>query len=268
MRKSKLRIVLLSLPLLCSVLTGAWAQLRKPYTLPVPPKDTSTFWIFKDVTAGPYFAAGISRQNENLPEASPSLRWHSLPRFAYTVGGIIDFSISKWFGIDFTGFYDSRDLYVGNSGDSDNIDVSLGYLTFQPSIRIFWLLIGLSFDIPLSGSATENLAAYQRSDQPTTHNYAENLNVQTSDIHSMTELRATLSLPILQGEDANVHVIISGSYPLSKTIAGTASYDTTGHTPTSGITAQYGRFSGPFTPGQGPLPTLEAGISYQFDLLH
>ncbi len=255
MTNYELRIALFALALSCSLSTGASAQLRKPYVPPTLPKDTSMFWIFKDVTAGPYFTGGVSRQNEDLPAA-----WNSSPRFAFAFGGTIDFFYSQWFGIDFTALYDSRDLYVDTAGE--NIDVSLGYLAFQPSIRIFWLLIGIAFDIPMSGSATENLAMYSHPDQQNTHSYSENLNVQTSDIQPLTELRATLSVPILQGDDAYLHLVISGSYPLTKTIRGTSSFDTTG------VNAAPGYFSGASAPGKGPLPTIEAGISYDFDLLH
>jgi len=257
----KFRTVVFALAITCSFAAGAAAQIRKPFIIPAAPKDTTMFWIFKDVTAGPYFIAGISRQNENLPDA-----WHSLSRFAYTFGGTIDFYYSEWFGIDFSALYDTRDLYLADTTD-DNIDVSLGYLTLQPSIRIFWLLLGLSFDIPMSGSATENLASYHRNDQPNTNSYSANLNVQGSDLLSLAELRATLSVPILETDNAYLHFIVSGSYPLSKTLGGTSSFDTTGTTvtnPNNGI----GRFSGPATPGKGPLPSIQAGISYQFDLIH
>ena len=261
------RIAFFSILMSCSLIAGvivgdAWAQVRQPFILPALPKDTSKFWIFKDVTAGPYFTAGISRQNENLPQT-----WQSIPRFSYMFGGTIDFSYSKWLGLDLSLLYDARDLYLKDT-TSDNIDLSLGYVSFQPSIRIYWLLIGFSFDIPMSGSAIETLASYHRADHPEINSYNENVNMQTSDLLSLTEIRATLSIPILETDNAYLHFLISGSYPLSKTIAGTTSFDTTGHTPTSGITSQYERFSGPATPGKGPLPTIQAGISYQFDLIH
>ena len=269
----KLRIAILSFVMSCSLSAGAWAQLRQPFIIPAAPKDTSMFWIFKDVTAGPYFTAGISRQNENLPEPFPGaasgvqIPWHSEQRFAYVLGGTIDFFYSQWLGLDLSMLYDARDLYLGDAADCDNIDLSLGYLSIQPSIRIFWLLLGFSFDIPMSGSAVENLAIYSRTDHPVS-NYSANVNMQTSDLLPLTELRATLSIPILETDNAYLHLIVSGSYPLSKTIAGTTSFDTTGYTPTSGITSQYGRFSGPAQAGKGPLPTIQAGISYQFDLIH
>jgi hypothetical protein len=266
----KLRIALISFAILFSLIDVASAQVRKTFLMPATPKDTSTFWIFKDVTAGPYFTAGISRQNEDLPELSPTTQWQSLPRFSYAIGGTIDFFYSEWLGLDFSLLYDSRDLYLSDTS-GDNIDLSLGYFSFQPSIRIFWLLVGFSFDLPMSGSAIENLSSYTRSDQPNTHSYTQNMNVSTSDLPSLTELRATLSIPILETDDAYLHFIVSGSYPLSKTVSGTTSFDTTGYTKTSGIgspTNPGGHFSGSSQPGKGPLPTIEAGISYQFDLIH
>ncbi|HET6401062.1 MAG TPA: hypothetical protein VFH95_06640 [Candidatus Kapabacteria bacterium] len=239
----------------------AHAQWRKAYVPATLGKDTTKFWIFQNVTMGPYFTGGISRQNEDMPDASSGQPWHSAPRFAYRIGGTIDFSISEWIGFDFTALYDTRELYLASPGDSDNIDIGLGYLAFQPSIRIYWLLLGLAFDLPMSGSATENVTAYQQHGQPT---YNQNVNVPTSDLSPLTELRATLSVPVVKGDNAELYVVLSGSYPLTKTLnSSTPSFDTTGITRTSG-----GHFSGPFAPGQGPLPTVEAGISYQFDLLH
>ncbi|HZK75489.1 MAG TPA: hypothetical protein VFD13_01160 [Candidatus Kapabacteria bacterium] len=262
-RPPELRIGLAPILLLILMPLLAHAQWRK-YIPGKPVKDTSKFWIFQDVTVGPYFTGGVSRQNEDLPGATPELRWHSTPRFAYAFGGTVDFAINTWIGIDLTALYDTRDLYAANPGGSDNIDLSLGYLAFQPSIRIFWLLVGLAFDLPMSGSATENLAVYQHADQPNTHSYTENVNVQTSDLSALTEVRATLSVPIIQGDNAELYFVVSGSYPLAKALSGSApSFDTTGF-PTSAA----GRFSGTLAPGQGPLPTVQAGISYQFDVLH
>jgi hypothetical protein len=271
-------IALMFTVLLFSSFGTASAQ-RKTFLMPAQPKDTSTFWIFKDVTAGPYFTAGIARQNEDLPGGSSTASsvmqtsWQTLPRFSYTLGGTIDFFYNQWFGLDFSALYDSRDLYADTVGET--IDVSMGYLSFQPSIRFFWLLLGFSFDIPLSGSAIENLASYQRpsGDQPKTNSYNQNINVPTGDIQSLTEIRATLSIPILETDDAYLHFLISGSYPLSKTITGTSGFDTTGYTKTSGIGSPGppptpGRFSASSQVGKGPLPTIEAGISYQFDLIH
>ncbi len=232
------------------------AQPVKPYHLPVVPKDTSTFLFFKEVTGGPYFTGGISRQNENLPNASTSLPWHSSPRFAFTIGATVDFAVNWLFGIDFSALYDSRDAYLADLSGSDNIDVNIGYLSFQPSIRIAWLLVGLAFDLPMEGSATEIIGSYEHADQPT-QPYNQNLNIPTSDLAPMTELHAALSVPILESDNAELHFIVSGSYPLSKFLhSATPSFDTTG------------MFSNQKAPGQGPLPTVEAGLSYQFDLLH
>ncbi len=264
----ELRIGIISVVILFSLFDVASAQLRRTFILPAAPKDTSTFWIFKDVTAGPLFTAGIARQNEDLPD-----NWSSQSRFSYTIGATIDFFYSQWLGFDFSALYDARSLYADTAGES--LNMSLGYLSFQPSIRIFWLLLGFSFDIPMSGSAIETLASYTRpsGDQPSTHNYNENLNVPTGDLNTITEIRATISIPILETDDAYLHFIVSGSYPLTKTIASTAGFDSTGYTPTSGIGTAGppqtpGRFSGSSQLGKGPLPTIQAGISYQFDLIH
>jgi hypothetical protein len=213
--------------------------------------DTSTFWGFKDITIGPYFTAGYSRQTQKLPDG-----WHSNPLFAFTFGGTIDATINSWLGVTLSALYDSRDLYLATSGDADNIDLNIGYIAIQPSVRIFWLLIGLAFDIPMNGSAVEHVASFANPRTQTTAPYAGNLNADTGDLSTLTELRATLSIPILQAESGVLHLIVSGNYPLGQTLSGTTSFDTTGH------------FSGIRAPGQGPLPTVEVGLTYQFDILH
>ncbi len=250
--------IAIALPLLAVLVTSvATAQEVKPYVLPHPPKDTSTFLGFKEVSGGPYFTAGISRQNVNLPAGDG---WHSSPRFAYAFGGTIDFSLNQWFGIDFTALYDSRDLYLATTGDSQSLDLGLGYVSFAPSIRLFWLLVGLTFDIPMSGSATQILPNYPAAGQK----YSANLNEATGDLNFLTEVRGTLSIPVVEGDGATLHVIVSGSYPLSNVLnTRTPAFNTTGVSPPGHF-----YFSGPAAPGQGPLPTIEAGISYQFDLLH
>ncbi|SRR5579883_333205 len=232
------------------------AQTRKPYTPPTIPRDTSTFLFFKDLTAGPYFTGGFSQQNQNLPP-----EWHSSQRFAYSIGALFDGTITNWLGMGLSLLYDSRDAYLGNPGDSDNIDLNIGYISVQPSIRIFWLMVGLAFEIPMSGSATEIVNGYQHPDQPV-QNYSSNMNVETSDLATVTELRGTLSIPILKTESGVVHAVVCGSYPLGKFVSSTTSIDTT-------IDARgYKHFSDKFAPGQGPLPSIQAGITFQFDILH
>ena len=236
--------------LIGSISSSASAQWNSYAHAPiVPPKDTSTFLIFNDITAGPYFTAGISRQNEQIPQG-----WHSSSGFAYAIGAMGDFHINKWLGFTLGLLYDSRDLYLATTpGDSNSIDMSIGYIAIQPSVRIFWLLIGLAFDIPTAASATEIITHFTDRVSTTTTPYEQNMDVATNSLNTLTELHATLSAPIYKAESGEVNLIISASYPLSKTIRSTASFDTTGY------------FS---QTGQGPLPSIQAGITYQFDLLH
>lgn len=219
----------------------------------VPPKavkDTSTFWIFKDITLGPYFSAGYSRQNEKLPD-----EWHSSPRFAWQFGGTMDFTINPWFGFVFSALYDSRDMYLATSSEDTSIDMNLGYVAIEPSIRIFWLLIGLTFDVAMSGSADEAVAQLKNPWTGVTAPYSANLSAETRDLATLVELRGTVSLPILESESGILHLIVSGSYPLGHSVTGVGSFDTTATHVFSGI-------------GRGPLPTVEAGLTYQFDILH
>jgi hypothetical protein len=220
---------------------------QHPYVPAVAPKDTSTFWIFNDATAGPYFTAGYSRQNEAVPEG-----WHSASRFVYIFGATSDFSISPWFGFDLGLLYDTRDLYLATiGGDTASADVNIGYIAIQPAIRIAWLLLGLAFDIPVSGSADESISQFSHLEL--TGPYHQNLNVGSSDMNTLVELRAVLTVPVYQAESGTVRLIASANWPLTKHILQATSFDTTGHFQNI---------------GRGPLPAFEVGLSYQFDLLH
>ena len=220
---------------------------QRPYVPAVAPKDTSTFWIFKDVTVGPYFTGGYARQNEDIPTF-----WHSAPRFSYMFGVNSDFSISKWLGFDLGVIYDTRDLYLAtNGGDSSSIDLNIGYIAIQPAIRIAWLLLGLAFNIPTSGSADESIAQFTHLAH--TGPYRQNLNVATSDMNTILELRAALAIPVFHAESGTVCAIASVNWPMTKTFLRATSFDTTSHFQNA---------------GNGPVPAFEAGISYEFDLLH
>jgi hypothetical protein len=218
-------------------------------------RDTSKFLIFKGITVGPYFTAGLARQNGDIPT-----NWRSDQTFAYMFGATIDGSINKWIGLNFSLLYDSRDLFFASPGDSNTIDLNVDYVAIQPSIRIAWFLIGLALDIPMSGAANESVAYLPK----TKGKYQGNLNADTKDLSMLMELRATVSIPMLQTETGILHFLFSANYPLNKTLTGSTSFDTTG-TPT-------GKAPGPplifSNLGSGKLPTVQAGMSYQFDIMH
>jgi hypothetical protein len=126
----------------------------------------------------------------------------------------------------------------------------------------------------MAGNATQSVADYHHTGQTSPQKYAANLDVETKDLVTITELRATLQIPILQSENGMIHLLISGAFPLSKALkTATPAFDTTGRdfgfdsTFTKDPAVAY-HFSGPHAPAQGPLPSLQVGITYQFDILH
>jgi hypothetical protein len=247
--RSAVSVVLLVIvsALLPAVADRAQAQPPAAASHPAAASTSASFLGFTDITIGPMFTAGVSRMNEQIPEG-----WHSAPRFAYTFGGLGYLSFNDWVGFNLGMYYDTRDLYLAMPEDTTSIDMGLDYLSIQPSIRIYWLMVGLAFDIPMAGSATEKLAhfAHLGLNDP----YEQNRNIETSDMQPITELRASLTIPLVKVESGTVRILLSGNYPLTKTtIAGTTSFDSTGY---------FGKV------GQGPLPTVQAGLTFQFDLLH
>jgi hypothetical protein len=211
----------------------------------VPPSDSDKFLIFSTVTAGPYFTGGVSAMNEDIPK-----NWHTDPEFAYRFGGVLDAGLTPWLGIQLGLGYDARGVFFATEHDSVSADLGVQYVTIEPSLRLFWLIVGLAFDIPMSGSATVNINNYSG-----TTAYTENRNIANSDISSGMELHGGLSIPIYKAESGEVHLLLSGSYPMSKALSGTSSFDTTTNHVFKDV-------------GQGRLPTVQAGISYQFDMLH
>jgi hypothetical protein len=242
--------LLIPIVVLC-IGSSAFAQ-QKVYIPQKMVRDTSTFWIFKELTLGPYFTGGFARENGEIPKG-----WLSEQTFAYTFGGTIDGSITNWIGLNFSLLFDSRDISF--TGDSSSIDLNINYVALQPSIRLAWFLLGFAFDIPMSGAANETVAYLPK----TKGRYAGNLNADTKDLSFLTELRGTVSIPLLQSESGMLHFIFSANYPLNKTLTGSATFDTTGSDNLGNRTPMV--FS---NLGKGKLPTVEAGLSYQFDILH
>jgi hypothetical protein len=67
------------------------------------------------------------------------------------------------------------------------------------------------------------------------------------------DLRGGLSIPVYRAESGVLHILVTGSFPMSKVLSNTTSFDTTTNHVFKGL-------------GEGPLPAVRAGISYQFDL--
>lgn len=223
-------------------------SLKKP--MDVKP-DTTQFLGFYKATAGPFFTGGISTMNENVTPG-----WHSDPSFAYSFGGVVALDLNWLIGIQLGVAYDARELYNATSNDSAIADIGVQYLSIQPSIRIFWLIVGLAFDLPMSGAATISAKDFN---SPGT--YEENRNVENRDINGGMEIRGGLSIPVYKAESGELHVLLTGSYPLKPVLSGTTSFDTVGGAvPKPNLNKVFSDV------GKGPVPTFQAGISYQFDL--
>jgi hypothetical protein len=207
------------------------------------PADSSTFLGFHEATAGPFFTGGVSRMNENIPTG-----WHTDPAFAYTFGGLLALELNEWVGFQFGLAYDARGLYMAKDSGGVTADMGVQYLSILPSIRLFWLVVGLAFNLPMSGSATVNIDNYSNGQA-----YTENRNIANSDIQSGMDLRGGLSIPVYRAESGVLHILVTGSFPMSKVLSNTTSFDTTTNHVFKGL-------------GEGPLPAVRAGISYQFDL--
>jgi hypothetical protein len=189
--------------------------------------------------------------NEKVPEG-----WTSNPAFAYTFGGLIALDFNEMLGIQLGLAYDARGLLLSTNSDTATADIGVQYISVQPSIRIFWLLVGLAFQLPMSGAITASIDNFNG-----VEHYEENRNIDNPDIAGGMDLRAGLTIPVYKSESGELHVLVNGSFPMSQVLNGTTSFDSVaGANPKPNLNRV---FSGV---GRGPLPTVEAGISYQFDL--
>jgi hypothetical protein len=235
--------------LLVFMLAGAGASAQSYYTN--SSADSNRFLGFYEASAGPFFTGGVSQMSQNVESG-----WHTDPAFAYTFGGVLALELNELVGVQFAIAYDSRELYSARDNDSVVNDVGVQYLSIQPSLRVYWLTIGLAFNMPMSGASTVTIKKFNADGD-----YTENRNIANSDIASTTDIHGGLSIPVYRGESGTLHLLLSASYPLAKVLSGNSSFDAVGGSePKPDLKPAVG------TVGDGPLPAIEAGVSYQFDL--
>ncbi len=237
--------------------SSALAQPRA-YTPPAIVRDTASFLIFNAVTIGPWVTGGVSQMRDKLPDDS----WKSETRLAYTFGLTSYFSVSKLLGFTLGLEFDTRDHYA-HQGDSVSALYELSYIDIQPSLRLFWLIVGLSIDLPTSGQVTEKIDVFDH--LGLRGSYSQNRDITGSEIAGLTELHAALDVPVVTTASGDFHLVASARYPLGKLLNSAEAHDSTGR---FGGVEKGGGVTGRQNLGQGSLLTLQAGFTFQFDLLH
>ncbi len=191
----------------------------------------------KRLTIGPEFLGGGSVYAGDVPNG---LKTDA--RFSFNAGILGYLNMTPSFAFALGIVYDSRGMNFHNQNDATQLEnTTLNYLSFQPGIKFKDFTLGLGIGIPMSASIDRQITGFSATPD-----------IATTLLSTLLELRIGGTVPIMEGESGDLRFIINGSYPLSKV------YQSSG-----GITY----LSIP-TSKDGPVPTVQAGLSYQFGVSH
>jgi hypothetical protein len=140
-----------------------------------------------------------------------------------------------------------------NPKNSDqNIAYAASYIALRPELNIGGFTIGLGIGLPIGASATLN--GYG-STTPSTPPYA----ITTSDLNMLLEGRAGAAVTLNEGDKGQIlQLLVQGSYGFNTLIKKDAF--------PAPVTVGPATFSYDATMNNGPLATVEIGVSYLFDL--
>ncbi len=185
------------------------------------------------ITVGPEFLAGGSVYAGTVPK---SLKTDA--RFSFNFGALGYYNSTESFALMLGLVYDSRGMNFHQQDDANHFENStFNYLSFQPGVKFKDFTLGLGLGIPLGGSIDEHTGVATGT-----------TDISASRMATMVELRLGGSVPILESELGDLRFIINGSYPLTKTFSSSLGFT----------------FNGNPQSQDGPIPTLQAGLSFQF----
>jgi len=194
---------------------------------------------FKHIEIGPMFTAGLSIFQGDVPDGSKTD-----VHFAFTGGALFAYSFHPNWGIGFGLGYESRGMtFHPQNVDNPKQDITLNYLSVQPSLKFKQFLLGVNLGIPLSSSQTIAGA---------TAGFADPVHFpdsySSSFMNMMIDIRAEGLLPIVENDNGALYFIINASYNMSDAL--TAFY-------TIGQSDSYAK-----AVTKNPVPTLQLGLSY------
>lgn len=193
---------------------------------------------FKHLEVGPFFTAGLSIFQGDVPDGSKTD-----VHFAFTGGALAAYSFHPHWGFALGLGYDSRGMYFHKQGEDDpNENITLNYLSIRPSIKFKQFLMGINIGIPMSG----NIKGSTGFPAPLPSSYESDIN--TDSLNTMIDIRIEGLLPIVENDNGALYFVMSAAYCVSDAI-GKGGFFTPGQTTSVPIT-------------KSPIPTVQIGLSY------
>ncbi len=185
-----------------------------------------------DIKAGPMATAGAAL---NAGEVSTGSK--TSPGFAYTPGGMIDFTYTHHLGFDLGVVYDVRQVNFHDQANSaSGLDYTFRYISFRPEFRFSGFLLGVGLGMPVGVGTSASGGA----SSPT---------VRLGDVNALFEGRIGGMVELVKGDAGTLDFLIEGSYAFSRNLT-----DTWLH-------------GADDTKNNGPMATAQAGLCYLFDVM-
>ncbi|MEP7234246.1 MAG: hypothetical protein ABI778_03010 [Ignavibacteriota bacterium] len=192
---------------------------------------------FKHFEVGPFFTAGLSVFQGDVPEGAKTD-----VHFAFSGGALLAYSFHQSWGVALGLGYESRGIYFHKEAvEIPNIDFTLNYFSIQPSIKFKQFLLGVNIGLPLSGKSKWNTG------YPAPAASSVEGEANKDSLNTMIDIRAQGLLPIVENDDGALYFVINASYNVSDALK-------------NFVLPFQNDFSKPVT--KSPIPTLQLGLSY------
>ena len=189
---------------------------------------------YKRLEFGLFGSGGLSVFQGDVPDGSKT-DIHSA--YAFGLMGATAFN-PEW-GAALAIAYDSRGMYFHQqSADEPNLNLTINYLSFQPSLKFKNFLLGANIGIPMSGKADYKLGTISTSKS-----------INTDSLNTLIDIRVAGLLPIVENDMGNLDFYIQLSYCVSDAV-------------TAFVTPGQTDLSKPVT--KSPIPTVQIGLAYLF----
>lgn len=198
---------------------------------------------YKHLELGPFFTAGASIFQGDVPDGTKTDI-----HFAYTGGALVGYSFHPHWGAMLGIGYESRGMKFYQQDNKDfTQNITLNYITIQPSVRFKQFLLGVSIGMPSGG--TEEIQGTLASGS-TGLILTGTSDVNKDNLATLIDIRIGALIPIVESNNGNLDFMIQACYSVSDAF-------NAGHLRTVGQTTTA-------TIDKSPLPSLQLGITYLF----
>jgi len=157
----------------------------------------------ESLSIGPAFSLG-----QGFLLGSLGAGWQTTSRFTWSAGAIASYSIVEGLSLDLGLAYDVRGVYIADSSPRVTFENKYRYLSIRPAVSFGGFFIGAGLGIPLGSTIIQG-------DQLATYAPVEG---STSDMNMLIEARIGLSIPLLQSDFGELHIMLAGSYGFTRIV--------------------------------------------------